>query len=182
MRHIFLYFPMSITMAVETVWLHSLPYTWRGGLLGSVCWTLCFPMPCGCCSSSGCSDRSAVCGILQHQQPDRGQTVDLWCQGAEMTCFCHWVCAPSREALNYIGTALTDMFVIQSLLRIPRKEYYCFDKHLNSLYVCVWLCVGVLYFQWVCLSCPQPILLFYVRFCLKWNETINLKKQKNNNN
>lgn len=118
---------------------HSYSYIRRECLLCTcvrVFWvcTLCVPLGQRC--SSWCSDRSTVCGVLQHQQPDRGQTVDLWCQGAEMTCFCHWVCAPSREALNYIGTALTDMFVIQSVLKIPSKGYYSFDKSLHSICVC----------------------------------------------
>lgn len=88
----------------------------------TVCVRMCIVVSWRERSSSVCADRSTVCGVLQHQQPDRGQTVDLWCQRAEMTCFCHWVCAPSREALNYIGRALTDMFVIQSLLKIPSKR------------------------------------------------------------
>ena len=50
--------------------------------------------------------------FLQPQHQDRGQTLDLWKQATEMTCFCHWGGGPSRGALNYIGTDVTDMFVI----------------------------------------------------------------------
>lgn len=104
-----------------------------------------FGVPWGQRSSSRCTDRSIVCGVVQHQQPDRGQTVDLWCQQAEMTCFCHWVCAPSREALNYIGTVLTDMFVIQSVFKIPSKGYYCSDKPLNLVCMCVCACASAFF-------------------------------------
>lgn len=44
-----------------------------------LCMCVYFCVPWGQRSSSRCSDRSTVCGVLQHQQPDRGQTVDLWC-------------------------------------------------------------------------------------------------------
>lgn len=73
------------------------------------------------------------------QGPDGG----FMMPGAEMTCFCHWVCAPSREALNYIGTVLTDMFVIQSVLKIPSKGYYLFDKPLHSICACMCVCGSV---------------------------------------
>lgn len=42
-----------------------------------LCMCVYFCVPWGQRSSSRCSDRSTVCGVLQHQQPDRGQTVDL---------------------------------------------------------------------------------------------------------
>lgn len=76
------------------------------------------------------------------QGPDGG----FMMPGAEMTCFCHWVCAPSREALNYIGTMLTDMFVIQSVLKIPSKGYYLFDKPLHSICACMCVCMCSCFF------------------------------------
>lgn len=139
---------------------HDYCYTRRG----CVCLCVYFCLLWGQRSSSRCSDRSTVCGVLQHQQPDRGQTVDLWCQRAEMTCFCHWVCAPSWEALNYIGTVLTDMFVIQSVLKIPSKGYYLFDKPLHSICTCVCVCVCVRVSVHECALFLLSLLFFILRY------------------